>query len=58
MKRPALPVQQWNKNCVGCHVSQQDNHYTPATRTYATAWVDFGTSCERCHGPGSAHVGA
>jgi predicted CXXCH cytochrome family protein len=51
------PVQQWNKNCVGCHVSQQDNHYTPATRTYATAWVDFGTSCERCHGPGSAHVG-
>jgi predicted CXXCH cytochrome family protein len=51
-----LPVQQWNKDCVGCHVSQQDNHYAPATRTYATAWVDFGTSCERCHGPGSAHV--
>jgi predicted CXXCH cytochrome family protein len=50
------PVQQWNKNCFGCHVSQQDNHYTPATRTYATAWGDFGTSCERCHGPGSAHV--
>ena len=25
------PVQQWNKNCVGCHVSQQDNHYQPAT---------------------------
>jgi predicted CXXCH cytochrome family protein len=50
------PVQQWNKNCVGCHVSQQDNHYNPATQTYATAWVDFGTSCERCHGPGSAHV--
>jgi len=50
------PVQQWNKNCVGCHVSQQDNHYTPATRTYATAWADFGTSCERCHGPGSSHV--
>ena len=32
----ANPVQQWNKNCVGCHVSQQDNHYAPATRTYAT----------------------
>jgi predicted CXXCH cytochrome family protein len=52
------PVQQWNKNCVGCHVSQQDNDYRPATRTYATKWADFGTSCERCHGPGSAHVTA
>jgi predicted CXXCH cytochrome family protein len=50
------PVQQWNKNCVGCHVSGQDNNYNPATRTYATKWEDFGTSCERCHGPGSAHV--
>jgi predicted CXXCH cytochrome family protein len=50
------PVQQWNKNCFGCHVSQQDNHYQPDTRTYATAWTDFGTSCERCHGAGSAHV--
>ena len=50
------PVQQWNKNCFGCHVSQQDNHYVPATQTYKTAWTDFGTTCERCHGPGSAHV--
>jgi predicted CXXCH cytochrome family protein len=51
-------VQQWNRNCVGCHVSQQENNYSPATRTYATQWVDFGTSCERCHGPGSEHVQA
>jgi predicted CXXCH cytochrome family protein len=50
------PVQQWNKNCVGCHVSEQDNNYNPATHSYATRWMDFGTSCERCHGPGSAHV--
>ena len=49
-------VQQWNKNCFGCHVSQQQNNYRPDTRAYATQWVDFGTSCERCHGPGSAHV--
>ena len=52
------PVQQWNKNCVGCHVSQQDNNYRAADRTYKTEWTDFGTSCERCHGPGSAHVQA
>jgi predicted CXXCH cytochrome family protein len=50
------PVQQWNKHCVGCHVSRQDNHYSPAAGTYATTWVDFGTSCERCHGNGEAHM--
>lgn len=49
-------VQQWNKNCVGCHVSQQDNRYAKATKSYATEWGDFGTSCERCHGPGSSHA--
>jgi predicted CXXCH cytochrome family protein len=49
-------VQVWNKNCVGCHVSQEEINYSPATRSYATRWMDFGTSCERCHGPGSAHV--
>jgi predicted CXXCH cytochrome family protein len=49
-------VQLWNRNCTGCHVSQQENNYSPATRSYATKWTDFGTSCERCHGPGSAHV--
>jgi predicted CXXCH cytochrome family protein len=52
------PVQQWNKDCVGCHVSQQEINYRPATGEYATTWRDFGTSCERCHGPGSAHVQA
>jgi 5-methylcytosine-specific restriction endonuclease McrA len=51
-------VQQWNKSCVGCHVSRQDNAYDPATRAYHTEWTDFGTSCERCHGPGRAHVAA
>jgi hypothetical protein len=58
--RPAAgdpkPVQLWNKECVGCHVSQEEVNYNPATRSYATRWTDSGTSCERCHGPGSAHV--
>jgi predicted CXXCH cytochrome family protein len=49
-------VQQWNKTCQGCHVSRQENGYNPATQTYQTAWMDFGTSCERCHGPGKRHV--
>ena len=37
-------VQQWNKNCVGCHVSRQENNYNPATHAYQTRWMDFGTS--------------
>ena len=40
-----LVVQQWNKSCVGCHVSRQDQRYDAATRTYATEWTAFGTSC-------------
>jgi hypothetical protein len=51
-----MAVQVWNLNCFGCHVSQQERNFDIETRTYDTDWVDFGTSCERCHGPGGAHV--
>jgi len=58
--RPAAgdrtPVQQWNRDCVTCHVSGEAKHFDPVARDYATRWTDFGTSCERCHGPGRAHV--
>jgi mono/diheme cytochrome c family protein len=48
-------VQVWNANCVGCHVSQEQKGYEPATHRYRTRWMDFGTSCEVCHGPGRDH---
>ena len=48
-------VQVWNVNCVGCHVSQEQKGYDPASRRYRTRWMDFGTSCEVCHGPGRDH---
>jgi predicted CXXCH cytochrome family protein len=49
-------VQVWNKSCFSCHVSQQEKGFDPETNQYKTAWLDFGTNCERCHGPGSDHV--
>ena len=51
-----VAVQVWNLNCFGCHVSQEEKNFDLATKTYDTDWVDFGTSCERCHGPGAEHV--
>ena len=51
-----IPVQLWNKNCFGCHVSDQMKGFRPGEDRYDTTWLDFGTTCERCHGPGSRHV--
>jgi predicted CXXCH cytochrome family protein len=50
------PVQVWNSNCFGCHVSAEVKGFDPALARYETKWTDFGTSCERCHGPGAAHA--
>ena len=50
------PVQFWNRSCVGCHVSGEEKNFKPETQEYHTSWTDTGTSCERCHGPGSAHI--
>jgi predicted CXXCH cytochrome family protein len=49
-------VQIWNKNCYSCHVSQQQKNFNAETNEYKSSWLDFGTNCERCHGPASAHV--
>jgi predicted CXXCH cytochrome family protein len=49
-------VQVWNKNCYSCHVSREEKNFDAASNKYATQWQDFGTNCERCHGPGGAHV--
>ena len=50
------PIQVWNRTCHGCHVSGAEQGFDPALLKYETQWADFGTSCERCHGSGAAHV--
>jgi len=49
-------LQVWNQACYGCHVSREEKGFDPEHMTYSTRWADFGTNCERCHGPGSEHV--
>jgi predicted CXXCH cytochrome family protein len=51
-----VAVQVWNKNCYSCHVSKEEKNFDIEENLYKTAWLDFGTNCERCHGPGSEHA--
>ena len=51
-----VKLQVWNTNCFGCHVSGEEKKFDPGTKRFDTTWTDFGTSCERCHGPGKAHA--
>jgi predicted CXXCH cytochrome family protein len=50
------PVQVWNSSCFGCHVSAGVKGFDASLNRYSTTWTDFGTNCERCHGPGAAHA--
>jgi Flp pilus assembly protein TadD len=50
------PMLTFNAACFGCHVSQIESNYDPATDTYATTWNEAGISCESCHGPASEHI--
>jgi predicted CXXCH cytochrome family protein len=53
---PGVQVQIWNKNCYSCHVSQEEKNFDSRSGRYSTAWLDFGTNCERCHGAGRGHA--
>ncbi len=55
-EEPGVQIQVWNKSCYSCHVSQQQKNFDLEKNAYHSAWIDFGTNCERCHGPGSDHV--
>jgi hypothetical protein len=53
---PGVQTQLWNKSCYSCHVSQEEKNFDLAKNAYKTTWLNFGTNCERSHGPGSQHV--
>lgn len=46
----------FNTSCYGCHVSQIETNYDPATDSYHTTWREPGINCETCHGPAGKHV--
>ena len=51
-----VEVQMWTKQCFSCHVSQEEKGFDADKLVYNTTWINFGTNCERCHGPGSDHI--
>jgi hypothetical protein len=55
-QEPGVQVQVWNKSCYSCHVSQQHKNFDLESNRYKNEWLNFGTNCERCHGPGSDHA--
>ena len=55
-EEPGVQIQVWNKSCYSCHVSQEQKNFDLEKNVYRSAWLNFGTNCERCHGPGSDHV--
>lgn len=58
---PEQFIQQWNTSCLYCHVTQQVQDvkgFDPKTLQYKTSWVESSATCERCHGPMSAHATA
>lgn len=55
------PVMAWDRpvdpSCLLCHASQLKHIYNTVNRYAEKPFDQPGVSCERCHGPGSDHVG-
>ncbi len=62
---PMSETGHWNSTCVVCHTTNGKPQFDApfgsqpvATQSAQTTVVEFGISCESCHGPAAAHVGA
>jgi predicted CXXCH cytochrome family protein len=46
----------WNANCIACHTLDGKPNHNFDTKRFQTEVVEFGISCEACHGPGESHI--
>lgn len=46
----------WNSNCIACHAVDGKPNFDLDQKHFLTEVVEYGISCEACHGPGQAHV--
>lgn len=46
----------WNRECSMCHSVGAKPGLNPVSNSLHTEVVEFGMSCESCHGPGKKHV--
>ncbi len=46
----------WNMVCIQCHTTLGRPRVDPNTGFSSTEVVEFGISCEACHGPGAGHI--
>lgn len=46
----------WNIICIQCHTTVGRPRIQPELGRAETEVIEFGISCEACHGPGAAHV--
>lgn len=45
----------WNETCILCHTTGP-RHRDATTKSWDTSVIEFGISCEACHGPGEEHI--
>lgn len=54
-KSETFEVGRWNSSCLRCHSTHPKANYYD-TNNPDTTVVEFGISCEACHGPAGAHI--
>lgn len=52
------PERAFQTQCMGCHTTNSQINFDPASKTYNTTWTRAGVGCEACHGPGGEHMRA
>lgn len=51
-----IELGRWNTSCSNCHATHTRHPLLDGTNIRSTQVVEFGISCEECHGPAEEHV--